>query len=91
MSEIALVLLQGFQVLFLLPIAAWSPGRTGLPRIGRGSRAGCHLHRKIDELITAAGFQITELKTFYLPGPRPMTYTYQSFAQLPQPGEDSRS
>jgi ubiquinone/menaquinone biosynthesis C-methylase UbiE len=43
---------------------------------------GCHLNRKIDELIVAAGFQITELKTFYLPGPRPMTYTYQGLAKL---------
>jgi ubiquinone/menaquinone biosynthesis C-methylase UbiE len=48
---------------------------------------GCHLNRKVDELITAAGFQITELKNFYLPGPRPMTYTYQGFAQLRQAGE----
>jgi ubiquinone/menaquinone biosynthesis C-methylase UbiE len=42
---------------------------------------GCHLNRKIDDLITAAGFQIVELKTCYLPGPRPMTYTYQGFGQ----------
>lgn len=48
---------------------------------------GCHLNRKVDELITAAGFQITELKTFYLPGPRAMTYTYQGFAQVTQAGE----
>ena len=43
---------------------------------------GCHLNRKVDELITAAGFQIAELKTCYLTGPRPMTYTYQGFAHL---------
>ena len=42
---------------------------------------GCHLNRKIDELITTAGFEIVELKTFYLPGPRPMTYTYQGVAE----------
>jgi ubiquinone/menaquinone biosynthesis C-methylase UbiE len=48
---------------------------------------GCHLNRKIDEMITEAGFQITELRTFYLPGPRPMTYTYQGLAQLTQTGE----
>jgi len=42
---------------------------------------GCHLNRRIDELITAAGFEIVELRTCYLPGPRPMTYTYQGFAQ----------
>jgi len=40
----------------------------------------CHLNRKIDDLITGAGFQIVELRTNYLPGPRPMTYTYQGFA-----------
>jgi ubiquinone/menaquinone biosynthesis C-methylase UbiE len=43
---------------------------------------GCHLNRGIDALITEAGFQITHLATAYLPGPRPMTYTYQGFAQL---------
>ena len=41
---------------------------------------GCHLNRKIDDLIMAAGFRIAELKTCYLPGPRPMTYTYQGVA-----------
>ncbi len=48
---------------------------------------GCHLNRKVDQIITGAGFQITELKTFYLPGPRPMTYTYQGFARLMQPAK----
>ena len=41
---------------------------------------GCHLNRKIDALLGAAGFEIRELKTGYLSGPRPMTYTYQGFA-----------
>lgn len=43
---------------------------------------GCHLNRSIDELIRRAGFQISELKTFHLPGPRPMTYTYKGSAHL---------
>jgi ubiquinone/menaquinone biosynthesis C-methylase UbiE len=42
---------------------------------------GCHLNRKVDELLAAAGFAIGELKTEYLPGPRPMTYTYQGLAR----------
>jgi ubiquinone/menaquinone biosynthesis C-methylase UbiE len=42
---------------------------------------GCHLNRKIDVLLMEAGFKIEELKTNYLPGPRPMTYTYQGFAR----------
>lgn len=43
---------------------------------------GCHLNRKVDDLIRAAGFHISEQKTFYLPGPRPMTYTYQGIARI---------
>jgi ubiquinone/menaquinone biosynthesis C-methylase UbiE len=43
---------------------------------------GCHLNRKVDDLIRAAGFQISEQKTFYPPGPRPMTYTYQGVARV---------
>jgi hypothetical protein len=41
---------------------------------------GCTLNRKMDELITAAGFRITELQTSYLRGPRMMTYTYRGVA-----------
>jgi ubiquinone/menaquinone biosynthesis C-methylase UbiE len=43
---------------------------------------GCHLNRKIEDLIRAAGFRITTQRNFYLPGPRPMTYTYQGIAEL---------
>jgi ubiquinone/menaquinone biosynthesis C-methylase UbiE len=43
---------------------------------------GCHLNRKVDDLIKAAGFHIIEQKNFYLPGPRPMTYTYQGVAAI---------
>jgi ubiquinone/menaquinone biosynthesis C-methylase UbiE len=60
-------------------VVAWQNRLTPLwKRIG----GGCHLNRKVDELIKAAGFQINELKTFYIAGPRPMTYTYQGVAQV---------
>ena len=42
---------------------------------------GCHLNRKVDDLLTRAGFRIAELKTGYLRGPSPMTYTYQGTAE----------
>jgi len=59
-------------------VEVWQDRITPLwKRIG----GGCHLNRKIDDLIEAAGFQIVELKTLYLPGPRLMTYTYQGIAQ----------
>jgi ubiquinone/menaquinone biosynthesis C-methylase UbiE len=58
-------------------VRAWQDRLTPLwKRIG----GGCHLNRKVDELILAAGFHIAELETGYLPGPRPMTYVYQGLA-----------
>jgi len=60
-------------------VVAWQDRLTPLwKRVG----GGCHLNRKIDDLIRAAGFDIVELKANYLPGPRPMTYTYQGIARL---------
>ncbi len=59
-------------------VVAWQDRLTPLWKTFTG---GCHLNRKVDELIAAAGFHITQLKTCYMPGPRPMTYTYQGFAQ----------
>jgi ubiquinone/menaquinone biosynthesis C-methylase UbiE len=58
-------------------VVAWQDRLTPIwKRIG----GGCHLNRKIDGIVTSAGFKIQDLKTFYLPGPRPMTYTYQGTA-----------
>ncbi len=59
-------------------VAAWQDRLTPVwKKIG----GGCHLNRKPDELLAVAGFAIKELKTDYLPGPPPMTYTYQGFAR----------
>ena len=59
-------------------VVAWQDRLTPVwKRIG----GGCHLNREIDELIKSAGFQISELRTFYLPG-RPMTHTYQGLAHV---------
>jgi len=60
-------------------VSAW---QDRLTPAWRRLAAGCHLNRKVDDLICSAGFRITELKTSYLPGPRPMTYTYEGFAQV---------
>jgi ubiquinone/menaquinone biosynthesis C-methylase UbiE len=60
-------------------VAAWQDRLTPLWTHLTG---GCHLNRKIDELFMGAGFTIDELRTTYLPGPRPMTYTYQGFARV---------
>ena len=42
---------------------------------------GCHLNKKIDDLMRGAGFTIVELRTEYMPGPRALTYTYQGVAR----------
>ncbi len=63
-------------------VIAWQDRLTPIwKRVG----GGCHLNRKIDGLILNSGFRITELKAEYLPGPRPMTYTYQGFAEVSVP------
>ena len=58
-------------------VQAWQHRLTPIwKRIG----GGCHLNRKIDDLVRPAGFNIVELQTTYLPGPRAMTFTYQGIA-----------
>ena len=59
-------------------VVAWQDRITPLfKRIG----GGCHLNRKIDDLIASAGFRIGEMTTGYQPGPRMLTYTYQGVAR----------
>jgi ubiquinone/menaquinone biosynthesis C-methylase UbiE len=41
---------------------------------------GCHLNRKIDDLVRDAGFDILALRTEYLPGPRALTFMYEGRA-----------
>lgn len=41
---------------------------------------GCHLNRDIPALIRAGGFNIGELDTRYLQGPKAMTYVYSGWA-----------
>jgi ubiquinone/menaquinone biosynthesis C-methylase UbiE len=41
---------------------------------------GCHLDRKIDQLVRDAGFTTASLKSGYIPGPRFATYMYEGHA-----------
>jgi len=52
-----------------------------LTPIWRHVAGGCHLDRKMDDLIRSAGFDILRLRTEYANGPRPMTYMYLGCAQ----------
>jgi hypothetical protein len=35
----------------------------------------------MDDLVLAAGFRVDELKTGYLPGPKPLTFIYEGRAR----------
>jgi ubiquinone/menaquinone biosynthesis C-methylase UbiE len=52
-----------------------------LTPIWRHVAGGCHLDRKIDDLIRAAGFDMTRLRTEYARGPRSMAYMYVGCAR----------
>lgn len=41
---------------------------------------GCHLNRDVPELLRGAGFACLDLRTQYLPGPRPFAYNYAGTA-----------
>src|SRR5262249_27010781 len=64
-------------------VAAW---QSRLTPVWKRVAGGCHLNRKIDVLLRSAGLHIVNLQTTYLPGPRPMTYTYQGSAQVQHQG-----
>ncbi len=89
LREMKRVLKASGRLLFLEHGRAADPGvadwQERITPLWKNITGGCHLNRKIDDLITAAGFRITELKTFYVRGPRPMTYTYQGAAETSGP------
>jgi ubiquinone/menaquinone biosynthesis C-methylase UbiE len=53
-----------------------------LTPLWRQCAGGCHLNRKTDDLIRAAGFNLSDLSTGYSRGPRPMAYMYEGQARL---------
>jgi ubiquinone/menaquinone biosynthesis C-methylase UbiE len=67
-------------------IQSWQNRLTPIwKRIG----GGCCLNKKIDGLISRAGFAIMELHNSYMPGPKPMTYIYRGFAEPDRPTSPS--
>jgi SAM-dependent methyltransferase len=58
-------------------VARW---QQRLDPLQRRIGGGCHLTRKIDDLILAAGFAVDSLDTRYFKGPPTHTYFYQGIA-----------
>lgn len=44
---------------------------------------GCNLNRPIDSIVQAAGFELEELETFAMPGPRWITWSYLGTGRAP--------
>lgn len=59
-------------------VAAWQDRLTPMWKRVAG---GCHLNRKIDDLLMDAGFEMDSLMTLYIAGPRPLTHTYKGIAR----------
>ena len=60
-------------------VEAW---QNRLNPVWRRFGGGCNLNRKIDDLIRAAGFEITDLEAGYAKGFRPVAYTYHGRARV---------
>ena len=78
--EMRRVLKPGGQLLFSehgrAPDAAVRRWQDRLTPMWKRIGGGCHLNRDIPELLRQGGFAVDRLETMYLPGPRPMTFTY---------------
>jgi ubiquinone/menaquinone biosynthesis C-methylase UbiE len=84
LAEMRRVLRPGGRLLFVehgsAPDAAVRRWQKRLDPVWTRLAGGCHLDRRIDELIRSSGFGMERLQARYLPGPRALTFTYEGSA-----------
>ena len=85
LREMRRVLRPGGHLLFLehgaAPEAAVRKWQHRLTPVWKRIGGGCHLDRDIAALIAEAGFGIDRIDSFYLPGPRFLTFTFRGCAR----------
>ena len=86
-AEVRRVLRPGGAFRFVEHGLAPDPGVARLQQrltpLQRRAFGGCHLDRRIDQLVAAAGLELTRLDTYYMKGPRPLGYTFEGVAIRP--------
>lgn len=84
LREMRRVLKPGGRLLFvehgLSPEPSVERWQHRLTPMWRHIAGGCHLDRKMDDLIRSAGFDLKDQRTEYARGPRCMTYMYEGCA-----------
>jgi ubiquinone/menaquinone biosynthesis C-methylase UbiE len=85
LAEMHRVLKPGGSFLFVehgrapeLGVARW---QDGLDPLWSRLAGGCHLNRRMDELVSGNGFRIDSLENTRLPGPRTHTFLYEGRAR----------
>jgi ubiquinone/menaquinone biosynthesis C-methylase UbiE len=85
LAEARRVLKPGGQFVFIEHGWASEPGvqrwQDRLTPIWRRVAGGCHMNRRIDELIAGAGFHCVRLDRGYASGPKVLAYLYKGHAQ----------
>jgi ubiquinone/menaquinone biosynthesis C-methylase UbiE len=64
----------------LAPDAAIARSQHRLTPLQRRVAGGCRLDRPIDQLIAAAGFDVTRMDTYYMAGRHALGYTFEGIA-----------
>jgi ubiquinone/menaquinone biosynthesis C-methylase UbiE len=85
LAEMRRVLRPGGVLLFVEHGRAPEPGvarwQDRLDPLWSRLAGGCHLNRKMDDLISSGGFRIEAMNNARIPGPRTHTYLYQGRAR----------
>ncbi len=74
----------------LAPDAGVRTWQNRLTPAWRRIAGGCHLNRPTAAMIRDAGFAIDDLRTEYIPGPRPLTFMYEGTAHADDSTRDRR-